>query len=241
MKKIDLSRILAYLFVPVFFSVLGYGILTAALKPVWELTSALVSMVTTEEMPDFQPQLTSVFDPESAARTPVQMPQTEDAPEAPYIRIQDIQMPDDGAHYANLSCQRIGLDAPVYWDDTSQILRSGVGHYLASTFPGFGGMIVLSAHNTTWFKPLQNVAVGDVFHYDTNYGNYEYEVVNVEVLDENELLRRMMSEILAEKEQLIMYTCYPFGPHVGRKTDRFTVTARRISGYDVRWKESQYD
>ena len=224
---------------PVLFSVISYALLFVALRPVWELSAAAAGMVMAKETPTFQAHLTSSFNREAAAATPVQNQEPsggDTQSEAPYIRIQDIQLPDDGEHYANLSCERIGLDAPVYWDDTSAILRAGVGHYLASTFPGYGGLIVLSGHNTTFFKPLQDIEAGDIIHYDTNYCNYEYEVTDVEVLNENVLNERIMKNLMVEEEKLVMYTCYPFGPHAGRKTDRLTVTAKRISGYDVRWR-----
>jgi sortase A len=40
-----------------------------------------------------------------------------------------------------------------------------------------------------------------------------------------------------EKEELILYTCYPFHAITGRKTDRLVVFADRTAGRDVIWKE----
>ena len=39
-----------------------------------------------------------------------------------------------------------------------------------------------------------------------------------------------------EKEELVMYTCYPFYAITGRKTQRLTVFADRVEGYNVKWR-----
>ena len=154
-----------------------------------------------------------------------------------YIHINDIDFPLSGTHYAQLLCDRIKLDAPVYWNDTSDILRYGAGQYLGSFLPGFGRMIVLSAHNNTFFAPLKDIKKNDIIEYRTNYGTYKYRVKDVQIMNEKDLQSYIYKHLLDEEEELIMYTCYPFEATVGRKTDRLTVFAERIEGYDVKWRD----
>ena len=101
-------------------------------------------------------------------------------------------------------------------------------------------MVLLAGHNQTYFLPFQYAEVGDIFKFSTYYGEYEYEVKRVEVYDENDLWSYVVDN-LDEKEELVMYTCYPFHVVVGRKTDRMTLFCDRISGPDVQWIEGQFD
>ena len=154
-----------------------------------------------------------------------------------YIHINDIEFPLSGTHYAQLVCDRIKLDAPVYWNDTSDILRYGVGQYLGSFLPGFGRLIVLSGHNNTFFAPLKDIKKNDTIEYHTNYGDYKYRVTDVQIMNEKDLQKYIYAHLLDEEEVLILYTCYPFEAMAGRKTDRLTVFAERIEGYDVKWRD----
>ena len=86
---------------------------------------------------------------------------------------------------------------------------------------------MLAGHNTTHFKPLQNVEVGDIFTFTTSYGIYQYEVTNTRIADHED---GSAYNLLLEEEQLIMYTCYPFEAMAGTKTDRLFVYAKKIAG-----------
>ena len=236
MSKSRPIKLLAYLFVPVIFGVIGYGLLKVALKPVWELTSGIATMMIADDAPSFNKELESIYDPNSPKYVDTIVDDTQILPEAKVvIPISAIDFPKSGVQYANLSCERISLDSPVYWNDTNEILRYGAGQYIGSFPPGFGRLILLCAHNTTYFAPLEYIEVGDKIEYDTNYDKYEYEVVRVDVINENDLEAELQQMFGAEEETLVMYTCYPFYAISGRKTDRLTVFAKRVSGLDVQW------
>lgn len=217
----------AYFIVPVIFTVFGYGVLRVALAPVWQLGMAYVSLVVADDAPNFNPELQSIYYPNAEKLSEKNK----------VISIEDINLPSGGEHYGQLVCERIGLDSPVYWGDTNAILRSGAGHSQISFLPGFGRVMIICAHNTTFFKPLQNVEEGDIITFDTNYETYQYKVTNVTVMNENDLGNKMDSMLLEEKETLLLYTCYPFHAISGRKTDRLVVFGDRIEGRDVKWKE----
>lgn len=240
-----MRKLLAYLFVPVIFSIIGYGLLGAALKPVWGMASAVASFILSDEAPSFNTELTSIYDPEAASKVELvtasaPSEETESAPaapaEEPYVDIADVDFPITGTQYGLLTNDQLGLYAPVYWDDTNEILRYGAGQFIGSFLPGFGRIILLSAHNVTHFAPLEYIKEGDVVDFSTNYANYQYKVTSVEILNENVLEDRINSMLLEEKETLVMYTCYPFYAISGRKTDRLTVFCDRISGPNVKWR-----
>ncbi|MDO5119459.1 MAG: class D sortase [Coriobacteriales bacterium] len=220
-------KLLAYLGVPAVFCVLGYALLWLALQPVWPMASATVGLLVSDEAPNFDAGLTTVYDP-NAFKAEVK--------EDGFISGADVHFPEAGEQYGKITCERIGLDAPVYWYDSDEILAYGVGQSLISFPPGYGREIILSGHNTTYFACLEDVGAGDIIKFDTNYCNYEYKVTRVQVYDENELEHLLNGNMFEEKEELIMYTCYPFYAISGRKTDRLTVFATRISGLDVKWR-----
>jgi sortase A len=142
------------------------------------------------------------------------------------ISIKEIEFPEQGTHFANLSCNEISLDAPLFWGDTDEILNEGVGQSIGSFLPGIGKTILISGHNTTYFKPLQNMKKGDIISCNTNYGSYEYQVYDIQVINENEALKKLDEWLSYEDETLILYTCYPFKLARNRKEERLFVFAR---------------
>ena len=224
-----MKRLLAHILVPVILCIIGYLVIFIVYKPYVDTVSSVASVFRTGNPGDTKARAQTIYDP-NAAKAEVR------GDEEPYIHAEDVDYPTSSDQYGRLSCEKIGLDAPVYWDDTYEILRKGAGQYIGSFPPGFGRMILLSAHNTTHFRPLKDIQVGDVIQFDTNYCDYEYEVDRVEVLDELVLENWILEHLLDEEEVLVMYTCYPFGFQAGRKTDRLTVFAHRTSGYDVEWR-----
>lgn len=154
--------------------------------------------------------------------------------QTPHIDRTTVATPFEGDQVGQLVCERIGIDCPVMWNDTEEMYAYGAGQDVTSFLPGFGKFIVLSGHCTTYFAPLQYIAQGDVVQYHTAYGDYEYTVSHVDILNEMELQDILNKPEVVSHEQLIMYTCYPFTTYYGRRTDRYTVFAERTAGMDVR-------
>ena len=135
--------------------------------------------------------------------------------------------PGYGQHYAQISCNRIGLEAPIYMGDNYKILRVGAGQYLGSFPPGYGRVILIGAHCTTFFAPLQYVEIGDVFVVKTSYGIYRYKVNKIKIYKATDTNTYDKSQ---KKEQLVLYTCYPFSLLSGSRNQRMFVYADKISG-----------
>ena len=219
------KKLLAYFVVPVVFCLVGYFLLWVALLPVWSMASTYFSFLVSDHAPNFNTELTQLYDPNAIKSNADVIPGSE------------VEFPLSGSQYGQITCDAIGLDAPVYWYDTEDILAYGVGQSLVSLLPGFGRVIILSGHNTTFFACLQDAAVGNVINFHTNYCDYQYTVTNVQVYNETELETLLLQKAKDQREELIMYTCYPFHAITGRKTDRLVVFANRTAGKDVDWVE----
>ncbi|MBO7674018.1 MAG: class D sortase [Atopobiaceae bacterium] len=204
------------------------------------MVSNTVAFLVADEAPSFSSELTSIYDPEALtkAKEKTKTDKKESNTAAPtVIKGEDVQFPLSGEQYGQITCDQIGLNAPVYWYDDDEILAYGVGQSLISNLPGFGQVIILSGHNNTFFACLQNAAVGNVIKFGTNYCEYEYTVTNVQVYNEDDLESLLLQKVRDEREELILYTCYPFHAITGRKTDRLVVFADRTAGLDVQWRE----
>ncbi len=224
---------LAYIGMPALFCVLGYALLFLALSPVMGLARAAIGLLVSDQAPNFDSALTSVYDPNSAGAQ---------VQEAGYIKSTDIEFPRSGDYYGQVTSTDFGLDCPVYWYDSDDILVYGAGQSLMSLPPGFGTAVILCGHANTFFACLEQAQVGHVINFHTNYCDYEYTISNIQVFNEKDLEPVLGNAAMDEThEQLIMYTCYPFGVTSGRKTQRYVVFAERTKGIDVRWKESEFE
>jgi sortase A len=235
--KHKIKRLMAYIYMPLIFTLFGYSLAYIALTPVLEMLQAVGGMVIAQESPDFNIGLSSIYDPSAAdtANSSYDSENTVGASEVQgeIVSINEIEFPEYNTRYAALSCERIGMDAPVYWGDSKAVLKAGVGNYIGGYMPGFGKPILLSGHNTTFFKPLQNIEVGDIITYDTNYGKFEYRVSEISILYVTDATAKTKQLLSLNEEKLIMYTCYPFETLVGTKMDRLFVFADKISGPTV--------
>lgn len=225
--KVRMSRTLAYFGMPVSFCIAGYLLLALGLVPYWGQLSAYFGLLVSKDAPNFNTKLTTVYDPNSLGA-----PQQAGG----WISGYDVDMPVAGQQYGHIECEATGLDSPVYAYDSDEILMYGAGESLISLPPGFGSAVILSGHNNTFFEPLQRAESGQVIKFHTNWCDYEYKVSRTEVINEKELEKLLIKAANANKEELILYTCYPFQMTVGRKTDRFVVFADRTAGLDVKWR-----
>lgn len=240
-------KLLAYFGVPVAFCLAGYLLLWVAIQPIWGYAAATMAFLVSDNAPAFNTNLSTTYDPDAQKNVATANPDaqqnsvttTTDAVTMEPIDGRDVTFPISGENYGVVQCEEIGLDAPVYWYDTDDILLYGAGQPLISSLPGFGGPIILAGHNTTFFKCLQDASVGDVIHFKTNYCNYEYTVNNIQVYDEEDLNDLLLDKSRNEKEELILYTCYPFHAINGRKYQRYVIFADRTAGRDVQWREEE--
>lgn len=130
--------------------------------------------------------------------------------------------PEYGTQYATIEIPKIDVNLPVYFGDTLEILKKGVGHSSGSYFPGEGGSIVYMGHNSkNVFRRFSELQIGNKITIKTNYGEYKYKIYDMQLIKETDIDKLPIQK---EKEILMIYTCYPFN-NIGYATQRYVVYA----------------
>ena len=99
----------------------------------------------------------------------------------------------------------------IYFGDSVNILKQGVGTSSLYGIPGDKEKVVLSGHNTGIFKNLSNLKNGNKIIIETNYAKFEYIVKTSKIVNETDL------NSLEKDYDLILYTCYPNKELYGNK------------------------
>ncbi len=132
----------------------------------------------------------------------------------------EFRKPNENELYGVITCEHINLNAPLYYGDSESVLQRGAGQYTKSALPGEGYPILVGGHDASFFSVLKKVKVQDIVTLQTIDKKYEYQVTDIKVLDKNDSSAFDLKE---KKEQLILYTCYPFGQLVGDRALRYYV------------------
>ncbi len=130
--------------------------------------------------------------------------------------------PEYGTKYGTIKIPKIDVDLPIYFGDSLDILKNGVGHSSGSYFPGEGGSIVYMGHNSKKvFRRFSELQIGNEITVTTSYGEFNYKIYDMQLINEKEVDK---IPIQKEKEILMVYTCYPFN-NIGYATQRYVVYA----------------
>ena len=211
---------MAYIYMPLIFAILGYGIVYLAVMPALDIGSSMASLVLSATA-----SKEGILDGKSFQDPGI----TEISQQPLTIAMQNISYPEYGDVYGRLECADIGLNVEVYYGDDSQILRSGAGQYIGSGIPGGGRQILVAGHNVTVFAPLQSAAPGQIVTFTTSYGVYQYQIADMKVLDAKDTTAY---DLLAPGEKLVLYTCYPFTA-LGSTSQRYFLYGDKIAGPDI--------
>ncbi len=166
--------------------------------PNWSKSQpTLTPVVTNSPKPSIAPSETA--QPQNTPQpTPEPTPTEPERLIVPFYYIGDV--------IGTMTIPSVDIEVNVLQGDREAEFRLGAGHYPGSYFPGQGNNILIAAHRTTHFKPLETLEVGDKIHFLTTYGLYNYVVDEIRIIDGND----NSVAGLTEKEQLTLYTCYPF-------------------------------
>lgn len=130
-----------------------------------------------------------------------------------------VSYPSYGTNYGNITINK--ETGNIYFGDSTTILKKGIGQSSTSKLPGENGTTILSGHNTGIFKELNNLSKNDIITIQTTYGKFKYKVVDNKIVKDTEV------SALEQKNDLIMYTCYPNKDIYGNK--RLIIYANLIS------------
>ncbi|NCC87080.1 MAG: class D sortase [Clostridia bacterium] len=212
-QKKSTKRLLTYICVPIIFCWLGFGLLYFVFSPIIATASSTLNLITSDSITAFDSGVSDIYKGSSYSGEAVDC--------------SDIKIPTENTKYANLVCERINLDVPVYFGDNDVCLHYGAGQFSGSMLPGFGSPTLIAGHNFTSFAPLQFAKDRDFFTLTTNYGVYKYRVSEIKIMNKNAFDKSILS---MDSNQLILYTCYPFTPVSGVRTDRLFLFCEMISG-----------
>lgn len=215
-KHISWLELLAFFGVPIAFLVIIYLIVYIAGNPIIAPLQSIASMIMQEESPSFD-----------TAAEDTHLTGLVTKPGAEHIKASGITLPKYGEKYAHLSIEGTDVNCDVTLGDSNDILRYSAGQYLGSSYPGFGGSILIAAHKTTHFMDLKSVQIGSEITISTTWGLYTYTVEDIQVLDPADY--QLMYDPDAQVETLVLYTCYPFNM-LGFSKQRFFVKASYTSG-----------
>lgn len=137
-----------------------------------------------------------------------------------------IALPEEHQQFGILKIDSAGIDANVFYGDDAEELLKGVGCSREGHIPGQRSTILLGAHNNTFFHSLDKVKEGDKVEFTTNYGHYIYEVTGTKVTLHTD---ESAYDLYRDKENLIMYTCYPLD-ELRLTPQRLFVYAKYVSG-----------
>ena len=130
--------------------------------------------------------------------------------------------PEYGTEYGTIEIDKINVKLPIYYGDTLEILKKGVGHSSGSYFPGEGGSIIYMGHNSkNMFRRFSELQIGNEIKVTTSYGEYVYKIYDMQLIKETEVDKLPIQK---DKEILMVYTCYPFN-NIGYATQRYVVYA----------------
>ena len=111
--------------------------------------------------------------------------------------------PTFGELYALVNTDAIGMNIPIYWGTTTELLEVGACQSSSSVVFGTEGNSVISAHVDTYFADLDKLKEGDEVTIYTNYGKFTYEVS--ELIQFTSKNKKYIAP--TEDDRLTIYTC----------------------------------
>ena len=133
------------------------------------------------------------------------------------INNQVIPAPVSGDLLGTLLIEKLGYSEQIAYGTGVNELVNYIGFYSNSKLPGLGSNTVLMGHRAKLSK-LANLIIGDKIIVDMLYGNYEYQIKELLVVEKSD--RDHFKK--TDKEQLTIVIDYPFDEW-GSATQSFVI------------------
>ena len=106
---------------------------------------------------------------------------------------------------------------------SGQALAFGPGHMRESVKPGQFGQVMIAGPKDSHFSFLEAVQLGDAVQLESTSGSIAYEITALNILDSS------INQLpIADNDELLLITCYPFNSLQMNGPLRLVVTANRI-------------
>lgn len=202
-------KVMALVLAPLSFLVIGYGLIYVMAKPMLRPLYSIYSLISSEYGPSFDNNSTNLYEEDNA---------------------KEFAMPSYGDQFGEITIPSVELKVKLYFGDSNDILDLGAGQFQGSYLPGFNRTTLIAGHTIPYFQRFGELAVGDAVQISTHYGEYSYKITDIKVGNFNDSSLYNLAQ--TEKEQLIMYTCYPLDG-IGFKQQRLFVYADKVSGKSI--------
>lgn len=154
-------------------------------------------------------------------------PDLSDLPQYGALDIEDYGgWPEKGEALGTVRIAGTAVDCTLYYGDASEQLHAGAGIWAGGHIPGQGSTVLVAGHTNTFFRDLESVEEGDDIAVETRYGEYHYRVTGMRVAMEDDT---SAYDLDAAEENIILYTCYPFG-QITVTPQRYFVYGEYVSG-----------
>lgn len=141
--------------------------------------------------------------------------------------------PQKGEALGSVRIEGTAVDCTLYYGDAPEQLHAGAGIWAGGHIPGQGSTVLVAGHTNTFFRDLESVQEGNDILLQTRYGEYHYRVTGMRVALHDDT---SAYDLEAAEENVILYTCYPFG-QVTVTPQRYFVYGEYVSGPAI--KENQ--
>ncbi|MGC6768555.1 class D sortase [Enterococcus sp. LJL128] len=207
---------------PLLFMLFGYFVIYIIGAPVINFAGSAVQLILLNDSPDFEVKANDLFtqvEPEEKAAA---------VNDEGKIPSSTLVYPVGGDQFGRVVIDKVGIDEPLFYGDSEDILSKGAGQYIGSMIPGDLGTTLIGGHNRPSFGQIHYLEVGDQITIHTHYGDYTYQVTENRIAHYTD---PVIDERLGDKSKhsLILYTCYPLDA-IGLTPDRVFVFADYVSG-----------
>ncbi|WYJ98945.1 hypothetical protein A5821_000019 [Enterococcus sp. 7F3_DIV0205] len=236
---------------PLLFMCFGYLIIYIIGAPVINFASSAVELISLNDAPTFDQKGTNLFEKRNEKKEQASSDQATDkngkqttntsdknsteaiaagmqVSEKGELSSSNMVYPVGGDQFGEVVIDKVGINEPLYYGDSEEILRLGAGQYIGSMIPGDLGTTLIGGHNLPSFGKIYYLEVGDEINIHTHYGDYTYQVTEVKVADyKDPTINTKLGD--RTKRSLILYTCYPLDA-IGLTPERVFVSADYVSG-----------
>ena len=156
------------------------------------------------------PAISSSAPVSSSVPVPSSVSEPEPPPASEAVDFTVVGQPLYGENLGTVTISGTRVDCAIYYGDADAQLNAGAGIYMGQggKLPGEGGTVLVAGHTGTYFRDFESAEIGADITLDLSYGEYHYEIVDMQVVEATDTTTY---DLNATEENLILYTCYPFG------------------------------